>query len=53
MADRRELWGWVLFLVCAIIFLAMGIRDRDILLVTGSAVFLAGCGMFLWAHPGR
>lgn len=53
MADRREWWGWMLFLVSAVMFLAMGIRDRDILLVAGSAVFLAACAVFLSAHRRR
>lgn len=53
MGDRRQWWGWVLFLVSAIIFVAVGIRDRDMLLVTGSAAFLAACVLFLWAFPRR
>lgn len=48
MPDRRERWGWVLFLLCAVIFLAMGIRVRDGLLIAGSAAFLTGCALFLW-----
>lgn len=53
MSDPRELWGWILFLVCAIVFLAAGVRDGDGLMAVGSAAFLAACVLFLWAHSRR
>lgn len=53
MPDRRELWGWILFLVCAVIFVVVGVRDGDILMVLGSAAFLTACVLFLWALPRR
>lgn len=53
MADWRELWGWILFLVCAVIFVAVGIRDGDLLLTIGSAAFLLACVLFLWSYPRR
>ena len=53
MADWRELWGWILFLVCAVIFVAAGLRDGDLLMVLGSTAFLAACVLFLLAYPRR
>jgi uncharacterized membrane protein YhaH (DUF805 family) len=49
MHDRREFWGWVLFLFCAVFFLVAAIRDRDILIGIGSVVFLVACVLFLLA----
>lgn len=53
MRDQRELVGWVLFLVCAGIFVAAGVRDGDPLMTAGSVMFLAGCVLFLWSFPRR
>ena len=50
MHDRRERWGWILFLVCAVIFVAIGVRDGDALMVAGSVTFLVACVLFLLAH---
>lgn len=44
---QPELWGWVLFLVCAVAFTAAGIRDGDVLITGGSLVFLIACVLFL------
>lgn len=53
MRDRYELWGWVLFLLCAVIFIAVGVRDRDPLMVVGSVAFLVACVLVLLAHARR
>ncbi len=42
-----HLVGWVLFLVCAFLFLYVAIRDGDLVLALASLVFLAGCIAFL------
>ena len=42
-----HLAGWVLFLICAFLFLYVAIRDRDLILALASLVFLAGCIAFL------
>lgn len=47
--DRRELWGWILFLLCAVVYLAAAVRDGDVFLAVGSAMFLAACVLFLLA----
>ena len=45
--QRFDLWGWFLFLVCALLFGAAGLRDGDVLITVGSAVFLVACVLFL------
>jgi hypothetical protein len=42
-----QLWGWVLFILCAILFILSGIRAGDILTTAGSIVFLIACMVFL------
>ena len=42
-----HLVGWVLFLVCAFLFLYVAIRDSDFVLGLASLLFLAGCVAFL------
>jgi predicted membrane channel-forming protein YqfA (hemolysin III family) len=42
-----HLVGWVLFLVCAFLFLYVAIRDGDVVLALASLVFLVGCIAFL------
>lgn len=53
MHDRRELWGWMLFLLCSLLFLAAAIRDGDLLIGVASLVFLVACVLFLLAYPKR
>lgn len=53
MSDRmsREsnfnLWGWLLFLICAIFFIASAVINGDILYLIGSIVFLFACLIFI------
>jgi uncharacterized membrane protein YhhN len=51
--DRYELWGWILFLLCAVVFIVAGVRDRDALMVVGSVAFLVACVLFLLTHARR
>jgi uncharacterized membrane protein YhhN len=44
---RYHLAGWLLFLVCAIFFIAQNLTDNNILGLSGSVIFLAGCIAFL------
>ena len=39
--------GWILFVICAVLFLASGIQTGDPLLIAGSVVFLLACFLFL------
>ncbi|MBW6462767.1 MAG: hypothetical protein SCJ94_05665 [Bacillota bacterium] len=43
--------AWLLFLVCGIIYLIASIRDRDILMIVGSACFVIAVMIFLL--PGK
>jgi uncharacterized membrane protein YhhN len=44
---RLKLWGWILFLICALLFTAAGVRDGDVLITAGSVVFAVACVLFL------
>ena len=44
---RIQLLGWVLFILCAIFFLASGINNQDVLAVIGSIIFLIACIVFM------
>ena len=47
-AEKRfHLAGWLLFLVCAIFFIAQSLTDNNLLGLSGSIVFFAGCVAFL------
>lgn len=48
-----ELWGWVLFLLCAVLFVGVGIRDRDPAMTVGSVLFLVACVLFLARYVRR
>jgi uncharacterized protein YciI len=49
--DHRErtyqLWGWILFVLCAFLFIASSIRGADILSLSASIVFLIACAIFM------
>lgn len=45
--QRLHLWGWILFLLCALLFTAAGLRDGDVLITLGSVLFLVACVLFL------
>ncbi|MFH1662814.1 MAG: hypothetical protein ABH934_02725 [Chloroflexota bacterium] len=50
-SQRKErqfnLWGWLLFLVCAAFFIASAVTSGDVLYLTGSIIFLLACLLFL------
>ncbi len=52
MSGRRErrfnLWGWLLFVVCAAFFIASAVISGDMLYLIGSIVFLIACLLFLF-----
>jgi uncharacterized membrane protein YtjA (UPF0391 family) len=39
--------GWILFLICAVLFIASSIRNHDVLSLIASIIFLVGCVIFL------
>jgi hypothetical protein len=44
---RSDVWGWGLFVVCALVFVGDAIRDRDPLMTLGGLLFLVACFCFL------
>ena len=42
-----QLWGWILFIGSAIFFMASSIRADDPVSLTGGALFLVACFVFL------
>ena len=44
---RLHLWGWMLFIICAAFFIASSIKNRDILSLVASIIFLIACGVFI------
>lgn len=44
---KYQLWGWILFIVCALIFIVSSLRMGDMLMLFGSLFFLAACFLFL------
>jgi hypothetical protein len=44
---RSDVWGWGLFVVCALVFVGDALRDRDPLMTFGGLLFLVACFCFL------
>lgn len=44
---RFQIWGWILFLMCAILFLVSSAQSRDVLMLVGSILFLVACVVFM------
>ena len=44
---RSQLAGWLLFIVCALFFIASSVHNRDILTFIGSVIFLVACMVFI------
>jgi hypothetical protein len=44
---KAQLWGWVLFVICGLLFTIAGVRANDIVSIAASIVFLLGCVVFL------
>jgi len=42
-----QLWGRILFVLCALLFIASSIRNQDRLSLTASLLFLAACAFFI------
>ena len=45
--QRFQLWGWVLFILSAVFFMASSIRAEDPVSLIGGALFLVACFVFL------
>jgi len=44
---KYHLAGWILFVICAIFFLASSLKNHDTLTFIGSVIFLIACIIFL------
>jgi hypothetical protein len=44
---KTQLWGWVLFLICGVLFIISGVRARDVVTIAASVIFLLGCVVFV------
>ena len=45
--QKFQLWGWILFIICAGFFMASGIVNGDTFSLIGSIVFLIACVVFI------
>ncbi len=45
--NRYHLAGWILFILCAICFIASSLRNQDPLSLIGSVIFLVACLFFI------
>ena len=45
--NKQHLVGWILFVLCAIFFIASSIKNRDTLTLIGSILFLISCIVFI------
>ncbi|RLB29163.1 MAG: cytochrome oxidase subunit III, partial [Deltaproteobacteria bacterium] len=43
-----NLCGWILFVVCALFFIASSLHGHDILGLVGSIIFLIACLVFIY-----
>ena len=44
---KFQLWGWSLFILCALFFLFSAARNHDLPYFVGSMVFLIACVIFI------
>ena len=49
---RHEIWGWLLFVISALFFIASSIRNWDMLGLLGGIFFLLACVAFLASYVG-
>jgi len=45
--DMLHLVGWILFVLCAIFFIAASLKNQDTLTLFGSILFLISCLVFI------
>ena len=44
---RFNLCGWVMYMVCAVFFIASAVVNGDMLYLAGSIIFLLACVVFI------
>lgn len=42
-----QLWGWILFIICAVFFITSGLVNKDMFTLVGSVIFLIACIVFI------
>ena len=53
MRDRKhEIWGWLMFVVSSLFFIASSIRNGDVISLLGGIFFLLACVAFLASYVG-
>ena len=45
--DTCHLVGWLLFVICALFFIASALKNKDVLALIGGILFLVACVVFL------
>jgi len=45
--SKFQLWGWILFMVCAFFFIAQSIVNGSALGLVASIIFLVACVVFI------
>ena len=45
--DRYALAGWLLFILCAVFYLASSLKNQDPLATIGSVLFIIACLVFM------
>ncbi len=49
---KHDLWGWLLFVLSALFFIASSIRNGDVIGLLGGVFFLLACVAFLASYMG-
>ena len=44
---KTQLWGWVLFVACSLLFTLASVRAKDIVSIAASILFFLGCVVFM------
>jgi hypothetical protein len=52
LGKKYDLWGWLLFVISALFFIASSIRNGDIIGLLGGVFFLLACVAFLTSYIG-
>jgi hypothetical protein len=48
-----DLWGWLLFVISALFFMASSVRNKDVVGLLGGLFFLLACLAFLTSYAGN
>lgn len=49
---KYDLWGWLLFVISALLFMVSSIRNGDVVGLLGGIFFLLACVAFLASYSG-